>query len=236
MAGTRPHPVYRRLQDTGLPLEELTEFSQRVQSIAQRHNITPAALRNRLLQELGSLDQAVGIEALIQSRQQELDKKEQAITKTKEELETIKAVVTGLKQEKMNLEASIKETRERVSREITKIMPVAQDTIDRLVKELRRGFNEAFTEVHRLKDEAVGVGKEIGRYQEILQVNEWLNELLALIKGEESVADKRVRTIALLVVHSIAAWLKHNAADNLRFSTLLSATEKLIRELEQWKV
>jgi hypothetical protein len=226
----------QRLQDTGLPFEELAEFSQRVQVVVQHHNIKPAELSGRLLRELETLDKGLGLEALIQSRQQELDKKEQAVDAAKQESETIKAVVSSLKQEKTSLEASIKETREKVSREIAKITPVAQDTIDRLVKELRRGHDEALAEVHRLKDEALEVGKEVGRHEGILQVNEWLNELLALVRGEESLEGKRVRVIVLLVLRGAAAWLKHNKGENLVFSPLLSTAESLIRELEQWKV
>jgi len=60
------------------------------------------------------------------------------------------------------------------------IIPVAQDTIDRLGKELRRGHDEALIEVHRLRDEAVEVGRQIGRCEGILQVNEWLNDLKSL--------------------------------------------------------
>ena len=73
----------QRLHDTGLPFEGLAEFGQKVQVIAQRHAIKPAELGNRLLHELETLNQGLGLEALIDSRQQELDKKEQAITKTK---------------------------------------------------------------------------------------------------------------------------------------------------------
>ena len=226
----------QRLQDTGLPFEELTEFSQKIQAFAQRHNITPVDLRDRLLQELGNLDQTLGLEVLILGRQQELDRHEQSLNKTKEELETVKAVVSSLKREKTSLEASIKNTREKVSKEIAQITPVAKDTVNRLVEELRRGHEEALADVHRLKDEALKVGKEIGRYEEILQVNEWLNELVALVRGEENLESKRVRVIVLLVLRGAAAWLKHNEADNLRFSPLLSTTENLIRELEQWKV
>ena len=226
----------QRLQDTGLPLEALAEFNERVQVVAQRHAIKPAELRNRLLHELGTIDKGLGLEALIQSRQHELEEYEQAIARAKEESEIAKAVVNSLKQEKASLEVSIKETRERVSREIAKIIPAATDTINRLVEELRCGYGEALADVRRLKDEALEVGKEIGRYEEILQANEWRNELSALIKGEESVAGKRVRAIGLPVVRGIADWLKNNKAENQIFSPLLSATENLIRELEQWKV
>ena len=226
----------QRLQDIGLPFEALVEFNQRMQVIARRHAIKPDGLRDRLLHELESLDKGLALEALIQSRQQELDKMEQATTNTKKELETAKAVVASLKQEKTNLEASIKDTRETVSREMTKIIPAARDTINRLVEELRRGNDEALAKVRRLRDEALEVGREVGRYEEILEANQWLSELLALVRGEENVEGKRVRVITLLVLRGTAVWLKHNDANNLRFSSLSFATGNLIRELEQWKV
>lgn len=226
----------QKLQDIGLPLEILSEFNQRLQVVAQRHNITPTELRGRLLQELESLDQGLGLEALIQSRQQELEEQEQAVAEAKQELETTRAVVGSLKQEKANLEASIKETREQVSRKIAKIIPVARDIINQLVEELRRGFKEAVAEVNQLKKEALEVGKEVGRYEGIIEVNQWLNELLALIRGEESVEGKRVRVIALSVIQGMAVWLKRHSSESLTLSSLSSATDKLVRELEQWKV
>jgi len=224
------------LLDIGLSLEALAEFSQGVQSVAQRHHIPPAEFRDKLLLELKKLDQAVGLEALIQSRQQELEEQEQAVAKARQELETTKAVVSSLKQEKANLETSIKETRERVSREITKITPVARDTINQLVEELRHGFSKAVAEVHQLKKEVMEVGKEVGRYEGILEVNQWLNELLALIRGEESVEGKRVRVVALSVIRGMAVWLKCHSPASLGLSSLSSATDRLVKELEQWKV
>lgn len=226
----------QRLQDIGLSFEELAEFNERLQVAAKRHAIKPDGLRNRLLHELESLDKGLGLEALIQSRQQELDEMEQATTNTKKELETAKAVVASLKQEKANLEASIKDTRETVSKEIMKIIPAARDTINRLVEELRHGNNDALVEVRRLRDEALEVGKEVGRYEEILEANQWLTELLAMVQGDEGIEGKRVRVIMLPVLRGAAAWLKHYEVGNIWFSTMLLATSNLIRELEQWKV
>jgi len=226
----------QKLNDIGLSLKELAEFNDRLQVIAKRHAIKPDGLRDRLLHELESLDQGLGLKSLIQSRQQELDKMEKAITNAKKELDTAKSVTGSLKQEKINLESSIKETRERVGREIAKLVPVVQDTIDRLGEELRHGNEEALVEVRRLRDEALEVGREVGRYEGILQVNAWLNELIALVRGEENVEGKRVRTIALSVVRGIAIWLKRQDTYSLPFTSLSSTTERLISQLEQWKV
>lgn len=147
----------------------------------------------------------------------------------------MKVVVESLKQEKTSLEAAIKETREKVSKEIAKIIPVARDTINQLEGELQRGHDEALADVRRLRDEALELGIEVGQYKEMLQSNQWLSDLLALVRGEESVEGKRVRAITLLVLRGALAWLKQNQGSDLRFSTLSYAVGNLIGELEKWK-
>jgi len=224
----------QKLEDIGFTLRELAEFNEKLGVIAQHHTIKPSELRNRLLHDLEALDKGLTLETLIQSRQQELDKTEQALVTTKSEAKTTRVVVEGLKQEKTNLEASIKETREKVSREIAKIIPLAQDTIGKLGEELQHGNDEALAEIRRLRDEAVDVGKEVGRCEGILQSSQWLNELLALVRGEEEIEGKRVRIIVLSVVRALHIWLKRQ--HSLSYTLLPVTVENLISELERWKV
>jgi len=224
----------QKLEDIGFSLRELAEFNEKLQEIAQRHTIKPTELRSRLLHELQTLDKVLALEALIRSRQQELDKAEQALVRTKKEVETAKAVIDSLGQEKTNLEASIKEMREKVKQEIAKIVPLAQDAVTKFNKDLQRGSDKALAEVQRLRDEAIEVGREIGQYEGILKSNEWLNELLALVHGKENIANKRVKVIGLLVVRAIHTWSKRQ--DSLSYTFLPHALETLIGELERWKV
>jgi len=226
----------QRLLEIGFSPEALAEFSQRAESIAQHRHIEPAALRERLLQEMENLGQAIGLETLIQSRQAELEEQKRVVATAKKESKSLEAVVGSLKQEKASLEAGIKETREKVGVEMVKITAAAKDTVNTLVQELRRGHDEALAEVRRLMDEAVAVGKEVGRYQEMLQANQWLSELMTLVRGEEVIEGKRVRVIVLSVLRGAEAWVKHNGANSLRFSSLSLSLENLIREVEQWKV
>ena len=107
--------------------------------------------------------------------------------------------------------------------------------IQRSVAELQRGLKEALAEVRRLKDEALEVGKEVGRYQQMLQDNKWLIDLEALVKGTESLEAKQVRVIVLAVLRGTAVWLKPNEANKPGLSSLSYAIGNLIRELEQWK-
>ena len=224
----------QKLKDTGFSLSELADFHEKLQAVAEHHAIEPSELRSRLLHELENLDKGLALETLIQNRRQEMDKMEQAIARTKNEIETTRAVVDSLKQDRTNLEAGIKKTRETVSREIVKIIPLAQDTISKLAEDLRRGNDEALAEIRRLRDEAMELGKDVGRYEGILQSGEWLNELLALVRGEEDIEGKRVRIIVLSVVQALHIWLKHQ--DSLSLTLLPLTVESLISELEQWKV
>ena len=226
----------QELQDAGFSVKALAEFDDRTRAIAIRHHIAVSELKDRLLYELECLDEGLGLETLIQSRQAELGEREQATAAAKKEAESLKTVIGSLKQEKASLEATIKEIREKVSIEMAKITAAARDMINTLAEELRRGHDEALAEVRRLKDEAVEVGKEVGRYEEMIQANQWLSELLALARGEESIEGKRVRVITLLVLRGAAAWLKHNEINNLAVSTMSFTLENLIREVEQWKV
>jgi transposase len=224
----------QRLEDNGFSPKDLAEFNGKLDEIAQHHTVKPSELRDRLLRELQHLDKGLTLETLIRSRRQQLDETAQAISKGKKEIETTTAVVGNLRQERMNLEASIKEMRERIIGEIAKMVPLAQDVVTRFSEELRCGNDEALAEMQRVRDEALNVGREVGKYEEILKSCEWLDDLLALAKGKEDIAGARVRVIVLLVVRGLHAWVK---GQGLSFDALLAdATELLIGALEQWKV
>lgn len=216
--------------------EQLAEFNRKLEAITRRHTIKPVELRSRLLHELETLDKGLGLEALIKTKKMELKEAEQALAITIKELESTKVIVNSLKQEKTNVEASIRETREQVVREIVRIIPVARDTVNELAKELHSEVDKAMTGVGQLRNQSLEVGKEIGRYEGMLQVNEWLNELAALIRGEESIEARRVRAIVSSVIRGWAVWTKSHSKESPTLSSLSSAIDRLLKELEQWKV
>jgi transposase len=224
----------QKLEDLGLSLKGLAEFNEKLQQIAQHHSITPSELRSRLLHELQTLDKGLALETLIRGRRQELDKTEQTLIRTKKEVGTERAVVGNLEQQKTSLEASIKEMTSNVMREIARIVPFAQDAVIKFGEDLRHGNDEALAEVHRLRDEAVEVGREIGRYEGILKSCEWLDELLTLVQGKENIADERVKVIALLVVRAIHTWMKRQ--ESISYTLLQHTLETFIDQLERWQV
>ena len=226
----------QKLGGIGLSLEELSEFNEKARSVALRHHIKVTDIRNRLLQELEKLDQGLTLEALIQKSQHQLEDLTKAITTAGQEKEALSSVIHDLKQETINLDAGIKNTREKIGGELAKLIPITKEAVNGFLIELRQDRGKVLDEMSRLRDETLEVGKGIGKYEATLQVNQWLKELLALVQGDESVEGKRVRVITLLILRGIAAWLKHNKINNLAASNLLYTTENLITEFERWKV
>ena len=223
----------QKVKDIGFSLKELVEFNEKLQVIAERHAIEPTQIKSRLLHEMGNLDKGIGLEALIESRQRELDKAKDSLATIHNEMEASRAAIDSLEQEKMKLEITIRETREKVSQQIGMLIPMAQETIDKLGQDLRLGTDEALAEMRRLRDEAIEVGRELGRSEGILQVNQWLTELMALVRGEDGVEGKRVRIIALSVFRALHIWLERQQSVSL---TLLTLTVKnSISGLEAWQ-
>jgi predicted nucleic acid-binding Zn-ribbon protein len=223
----------QKLKDIGFSPKELAKFNEKLQVIAEHHALKPAGLKSRLVHELENLDKGLGLEILIESRHRELEKTTNSLNTMRNEIEAARVVIGSLKQEKMNLELTIRETREKVSQEIGMLIPMARETIDRLGQDLRLGTEEALAEMRRLRDEAMEVGREVGRFEGIVQVNQWLKELMALVRGEDGVEGKRVRVIALSVLRALHIWLERQQSSSL---ILLSLTVKnLINEVEAWK-
>jgi len=223
----------QKLKDIGFSPKELAKFNEKLQVIAEHHALKPAGLKSRLLHELENLDKGLGLETLIESRRRELEEATNSLASMRNEIEATRTIIDSLKQEQMNLNGTIRETRQNVSQEINMLIPMAQETIDKLGQDLRLGTEEALVEVRRLKDEAIELGREVGQSEGILQVNQWLKELMALVRGEGGVEGKRVRVIALSVLRALHIWLERQQSASL---TLLSLTVKnLISELERWQ-
>ena len=198
----------QKLQDIGLPFEAMVEFSQRVQSIAQRRNIAPVELKDRLLQEMEKLDEVVRLETLIQSKQAELEEQERAVALARQERESLKAVVGSLKQEKTSLESSIKNTREKVGREIAKIIPAASDAINRLVNELHRGHDQAISQIKEQEAEHTKV-------VEALRVEE-----TSIKAAVQELSESGQRVI--------------EQTQQRALTTVEKATQSMIKELKEW--
>ncbi|MBI4303779.1 MAG: helix-turn-helix domain-containing protein [Chloroflexi bacterium] len=221
------------LAKAGFTFEALTQFNDRVRTIAGRHHIAVSALKERLLKELEILDKGLGLETLVHAAEAQLQERQKAVALANKECETAKVTVVVLNKEAAGLEASMKATREKVGNEIAGIVPLAKEAVDQFAGELQQGSKEVLDTVRLVKDQVLGIGKEVGRYEGIVQTNGWLVDLLSLARGEESLEAGRIRAILLLVLRGALPWMKHNYG-KMASSLLPKTTALMIEELEQW--
>jgi len=225
----------RVLAELGLPLDDLSGFTQRLCGIAQRHGIDPGVLCEWLLHELEQLEKGLSLKILFRKEQQELGKTKQSQDKAQEELAALKAAIQELRQEQASLHAVIKEERENMSKEAQAIIRLARDTVTKLKQNLEDGVEEAVTEVQRLKDQALEVGSELGRCQALVEANEWLRQLLALVRCDGDVTGNQVRVVGLALLRGISAWLNQQPDEIRALSQLKVRITDTIEELERWR-
>jgi predicted nucleic acid-binding Zn-ribbon protein len=225
----------QQLLEAGFSPAGLAEFNDRTRAIAARQHIAIDALKEKLLHDLESLDKGLGLEVLIDARQTELKKYQQWITLAKKEHESLQGTIAALEQQKAVLEATIGAVRDKVSDEIVKVIPAAREAVTRLTKELQLGNEGVLDEIKRLKDQALEVGKEIGRYEGVIKVNQWLIELMTLVRGEDGLEAQRIKIILLQVLRGGESWMKRNQS-KVRFGAPTYSTQRLIGELEEWRI
>lgn len=214
----------KTLAEVGLSLEELAEVNHMAQNIARHHGVTSADLVKKLLQWLKNLDKAMDIEKILGGLQAKKKEQERAITSAQQELDNLKAAIFANNKEKLQLDADLKNVREEIDNTINAIVPSAVKVFDQCRKELQS-----------VRDEAVKAGKDVGRLEHIVECNQWILDLLAMIQGDRVVEPRKVKGIMLLVMLSFSAWLKIQEK-TLGFYSLDFAVSNFIKELEQWKI
>ena len=222
------------LSGLGLTLDDLSGFTQRLCGVAQRHGIEPETIRERLLHELEQLGEGLGLETLVKTRQQELAKAQQSLAKAQERLAALETATQQIRQEQATLRALLAEQREQIKKETQAIILLGRDTVTQLKKHLGDGVKEAITEMQEVKYQALELGKELGHYEAAVQANQWLQELIDLVKGDNGITSDQVRVIGLVVLRSMSGWLNRHSNDTGPSPLLVGRIRATIEALEGW--
>ena len=226
----------KKLAKAGFSLEELVAFNDKARVIAAHHHIPVPALRERLLHELEVLDKGLGLETLVKDTQARLKIEEETLTSAKNEIKGYKDTIGILTEQQAALEAGITVTRDKISQEIAKIIPAAKEMLNTFNGELQHGGDEMLGIVNNIKEQTFDIGKEVGRYEGIIEGNGWLADLFALMKGEESLEAMKVRAILLPIMRGAQPWMKHNQEKTGMNSSISQTLALLVGGLELWQV
>ena len=222
------------LSGLGITLDDLSVFVQRLRGVAQRHGIEPETIRERPLHELEELGEGLGLETLVKTRQQELAKAQRALARAQERLAALETATQQIRQEQATLRALLTEQRKQIKKETHAIIMLGRDTVTQLKKHLGDGVKEAITEVQVLKYQALELGKELGHYEAAVQANQWLRELIELVRGDNGITSGQVRAIGLVVLRSMSGWLNRHSNDTGPSPLLVGRIKETIEVLEGW--
>lgn len=226
----------QKLAKAGFTIEALVAFNDKARVIAAHHHIPVSDLRERLLHELEVLDKGLGLEALVESTQTELEKRQKDLTSVKNEIKALKGTNVTLTEQKAVLEASVTVTRDKISLEIAKIVPAAKEMLNKFNGELHRGGDEILGAMQHIKDRALETGREVGRYEGIIEANDWLMDLHSLVKGEESLEAMKVRAILLSITRGAQPWFKRYQEKTGMNSSISQTLVLLVGGLELWQI
>ena len=140
-----------------------------------------------------------------------------------------------LKQEKASLKATVKTEKEQIIKDLKSINISVKNTISEFKRELQVSMSDSFTEINKLRDQSLTLGKNLGQLTEIIEANEWLRSLQALVRNDNSVEPEKVRAIALMVLRGIHDWLESNYHDDYSLSLLKMSISNVISEVGKWK-
>lgn len=225
----------KALAALGISLDELPGLFQRLAGVAHRHGIKPAALMGRLLHELEQLDAALGLETLVESKRAEMSRIEQDIVKAQQEQATLESLIKRLRQEQARLHAAISEEQKFVRKETRAIATIVRDATTELKRELKNSMAESLAEVGDLRNQALELGKELGRFEATIEANQWLQTLVALVKRDGSTTAKDARAVGLAVLRGMKGWMEQNQSQVSLPSGLTMRLNSIIEDLERWK-
>ena len=190
---------------------------------------------SRLLHELEQLNKGLGIETLVQAKQKELAAAKQKVTKLEEAHRALDTSNEELRQQQAALHAAIAEEQNHLRQEMQTAAQIVQDGAAEARQQLSDATSKAVGEIESLELRSLELGREIGRFEGILESNEFLRSLLAMARGDGDVKAEQARIASLTLARGLSTWLAGHRAAAVSVPLLEMSIKSVIEELERWK-
>ncbi|MDO8751587.1 MAG: hypothetical protein Q7K03_10680 [Dehalococcoidia bacterium] len=223
------------LSALGLTPEQLSALVHRVGGIADRHHIQAQDLWGRLVKELESMDVVLGLEALAAQRKGELEDQATALAKVKKDRSASANALERLRHDEAALRSTLASEEQELVSALKAMAKSAQDAGLSLKKELRSATAQALAEVHEISEQALDVGRKMGRLESTVEANEWLRTLVALVAAEAGVSAASTRVVSLMVLRALSAWMDRDGGKTMSSTYLKGRVDGVISDLERWQ-
>ena len=175
------------------------------------------------------------MECLIKENEIQLTKLRNETAKEQAEKEGLHNYLSQLISEKTRLEAQLAHNRKQLAQDIDSLSSASEKTIREINDSLESGIDNSMREVNKLTEEALRVGKEVGKLESNIESLGWIKPLLSMVRGDNGLDDYQVRAIGLSVLRSMLSWLNENYGQDINLYLLINNMQSTIAELEKWK-
>jgi len=222
-----------KLGTLGLSREDLTALVEGIAVVADRHGVPPEEARHRFFQELEKMDEALGLEKVITGRQERVEDMETLVAEAEQQHTAMTAAVRKLKEERDTLHALIAEEKVLLQRHMRGIGKMLDQEIQKASAGLAKGVKSAIAKVRSVGDEALAVGEDLGRFQQAVEANEWLQGLLHLLNGDRSLPPAKARVVTTSVLRGFLEWLRANHGAVQAAALLEAYVQKFLFDVEE---
>jgi len=223
----------KKLAAVGLTLEDLATFTQQVKEVAAHHKLKPAALKDRLMNELKVLDETIWLEAVLEKKTAHLNHVDQLISEKSAKASALTASNNKLLAQRDALLADIATASQSLVKTIDNLGRIAEAAGSNLSSTLQAGIEDALQVVNKMHNAAFEAGQQIGEVKEVISANKWLHELLSLAKNEDIPDGNRIRVIGLMLLRPLTHWARCHLSATDYF--LRTALENAATEVEKWQ-
>jgi chromosome segregation ATPase len=225
----------KSLDKIGMSIDELNRFTVKLKEIAAHHDIKPEELYSRLFKELRMLDKGLNLEYKVKETEAQLGKVRNEITKGQTEKESLHAYLKQLTVDKANLETRLAHYRKQLANDITILSEASKRAIGEISDSLKLSIQVSLSEVNKLSEEALRVGKDVGKLEASIESSAWVKPLISMVRGENGLDDYQVRIIGLTILRSMSLWLNEKHGQDFNLGSLKTYISYAISELEKWK-
>jgi uncharacterized protein YlxW (UPF0749 family) len=223
----------RILSKLGMNEEQLGSFTIKMKEVASHHNVKPENLSNYFLKQLVLLDKGLELDTKIDKKQNKLDLLDKQIPEAKVQRDSLQQDITQLKAEEDTLKTSVAHYHQQVVEDIKAVSLAAKKAIQTINSNLETGIKVGLTEVDKVTDRALGIGKLVGKLESDIEAMDWIKSVLALAKRETGIEARQVRIASLSILRPISQWFQDqpNGVDYF----LKISIDNAIGRLEEWK-
>lgn len=216
----------------GISPEDLTTMTNKLETIAARHNVKSISLRNMLLSELDKMNTKFSLDEKIRIKQSELVEVYKNIKLEKVEVQRLLSKNKQLEAEQIDHKAILDEQRKYHNERIAS----ANREFAQVIKQFNSKMDEEITnctgKVKALNNISFNAGEEMGKLEKTIEATAFINSFRSIMLGDYqgNASDLKTAGIAFL----LGLQLCFNRNNIIIKTDLFGCIGLVIRSLQSW--